>query len=432
MTIETSAHTVMQRCDMLGTYSEEADRLVRPFASPAMHNVNETVTQWMRNAGMSIQQDSVGNLIGRYEAHSPGLHHSPNAVPSSFPKRGSKTLLLGSHLDTVRDAGKYDGPLGVMIALACIERLNARQERLPFAIEVLGFADEEGLRYSSAYLGSKAMTGTFDVATLDLTDADGISMKQAIQSFGGNPDPSRLSTARWQRAELLAYCEVHIEQGPILEARKLPVGVVSAIACQKRITVQFVGEAGHAGTVPMSLRRDALCAAAEFVLAVETLAHSLPGLVATVGQVNVQPGASNVIPGQVTLSLDVRHQDNEVCKQAYLQLEEQAHQISLARNVSANWQLLQEHPAIACSLPITNMLAQAIEDLGYSPLSIVSGAGHDAAILSTLTNIGMLFVRCRGGISHHPAEAVTTEDVAVAIAVVERFLALLAAQEERC
>ena len=419
MTIETSAHTVMQRCDILGTYSEEANRLVRPFASSAMHKVNETVTQWMRNAGMSVQQDAIGNLIGRYEAYSEN-------------KRGPhKILLLGSHLDTVRDAGKYDGPLGVMIALACVERLNARNEQLPFAIEVLSFADEEGLRYHSAYLGSKAMTGTFDLETLHLTDDDGISMEQAIQSFGGKPDPELLHTARWRSDELLGYCEVHIEQGPILEAQNLPVGIVSAIACQKRVTIQFIGEAGHAGTVPMSLRRDALCAAAEFMLAVETLAHTVPGLVTTIGQVNVQPGASNVIPGQVTLSLDVRHQDNQVCLFAYLQLKKQAHQICLKRNVSVDWHLLQEYSAVPCSVPITNMLAQAIEELGYPPLSVVSGAGHDAAILSTLTDIGMLFVRCRGGISHHPAEAVTTEDVAVAIAVAERFIALLAQREGR-
>ena len=419
MTFETSAHTVMQRCDILGSYSEEADQLVRPFASPAMHKVNETVAQWMRSAGMSVQQDSIGNLIGRYEAA---------FINQNAP---TKTLLLGSHLDTVRDAGKYDGPLGVMVALACVEHLHARNERLPFAIEVLGFADEEGLRYHSAYLGSKAMTGTFDLETLHFTDDENISMQQAIQSFGGHPDPVLLRTARWSRDELLGYCEVHIEQGPILETQKLPVGIVSAIASQKRVTVQFVGDAGHAGTVPMSLRHDALCAAAEFILAVEKLAHSIPGLVATVGQVNVQPRASNVIPGKVILSLDVRHQTNEICEKAYLQLKEQAHQICVHRsqNVAVAWHLLQEHSAVPCSLPLTNTLAQAIEGLGYSPFSLVSGAGHDAAILSTLADISMLFVRCRGGISHHPAEAVTTEDVAIAIAVVERFLVLLAQQE---
>ncbi len=429
MTIETSAHTVMQRCDILGTYSEEPKRLTRPFASSAMHKVNQIVGHWMRSAGMSVQQDAVGNVIGHYEARSPGLHHFPKAAPSAFPEGGSKTLLLGSHLDTVRDAGKYDGPLGVMIALACIERLHAREERLPFAIEVLGFADEEGLRYHSAYIGSRAVTGTFDLDALHLIDADGIPMLQALQAFGGDTNPAMLRTARWQRDELLGYCEVHIEQGPVLEARHLPVGIVSAIACQKRITVRFTGEAGHAGTVPMSLRHDALCAAAEFVLAVEALARSLPGLVSTVGEVNVQPGASNVIPGEVTLSLDVRHQDDVVCEEACRQLQERAHQIGLARHITSHWQLLQEHLSVPCSTRMTRLLARSIEELSYPSLSIPSGAGHDAVTLSNLTDVGMLFVRCRGGISHNPAESVTTEDVAVAIAVVERFLTLLAQEE---
>ncbi len=420
MADETS--TVMQRCDILGTYSEEPNRLTRQFASPAMYKVNQLVGQWMRDAGMSVQQDAVGNIIGRYEGNSSSLHNSLNAA--------TKTLLLGSHLDTVRDAGKYDGPLGVMIALACVERLHARQERLPFAIEVLGFADEEGLRYHSAYIGSKAMTGTFNLDALALIDTDGIPMRQAIQEFGGNPDPDILRTARWQCDQLLAYCEVHIEQGPVLEARNLPVGVVSAISGQKRISVRFTGEAGHAGTVPMSLRHDALCVAAEFVLAVEMLARELPELVATVGQVNVQPGASNVIPGDVLLSLDVRHHDDSVCEEACQQLKERAQQIGMSRNVTLQWQLLQEHPSVPCSTRITKLLAQAIEDVHYPVLSIASGAGHDGVTVSNLTDIGMLFVRCRGGISHNPAESVTAEDVAVAIAVVERFLTLLA-QEER-
>jgi len=245
-----------------------------------MRLANEAVAAWMQAAGMIVQRDAIGNLIGRYEARS----------------AGAKTLLLGSHLDSVRDAGKYDGPLGVMIALACVERLHQRQERLPFAIEVLGFADEEGLRYHTAYLGSTVMTGTFDPDALSLTDTNGVSVAEAIRASGGDPDPRILQTPRWQRDDLLGYCEVHIEQGPVLEARNLPVGVVSAIAGQSRFNIYFTGEANHAGTVPMPLRHDALCAAAEFVLAVEAVARSLPGLVATVGQLTVQPGVANVIP----------------------------------------------------------------------------------------------------------------------------------------
>src|SRR2546425_479928 len=282
---ETSARTVMERCNILGGYSEEPDCLIRPFASRAMRQANEAVATWMQAAGMTVHQDAIGNLIGRYEARS----------------EGAKTLLLGSHLDSVRDAGKYDGPLGVMIALACVERLHQRQERLPFAIEVLGFADEEGLRYQTAYLGSRAMTGTFDLEALQLTDAGGIPMADAIRAFGGNPDPQALRTPRWQRDDLLGYCEVHIEQGPVLEARGLPVAVVSAIAGQSRVTVRFTGEAGHAGTVPMSLRHDALCAAAEFVLAVGTLWRSTGGVGGNGGGGGVpaggeQPGPPNGSP----------------------------------------------------------------------------------------------------------------------------------------
>ncbi len=409
MSEETPAHTVMEWCDILGNYSEEPDRLTRPFASEAMRQANEAVAKWMRDAGMTVQRDAIGNLIGRYEAR----------------VAGAKTLLFGSHLDSVRDAGKYDGPLGVMIALAGVERLHQRKARLPFAIEVIGFADEEGLRYHSAYLGSRAITGTFDTEALQLTDANGITMAEAIRAFGGNSDPAALRTRRWHRDDLIGYCEVHIEQGPVLEARNLPIGVVSAIAGQSRITVGFTGEAGHAGTVPMALRHDALCAAADFVSTVESVARNLPGLVATVGQLSVQPGASNVIPGQVTLSLDVRHQDDMVREQACRQLEERAREIGQARGVSYNWQVLQEHHAVPCAPHLTQLLAQAIEKLGYSLLSLPSGAGHDAAVVAELTDIAMLFVRCRGGISHNPAESVTQEDVAIAIQVVERFLQLL-------
>lgn len=407
---EMLARTVMEHCAILGSYSEEVDCLTRPFASNAMQKVNEAVLQWMQAAGMTTQQDAIGNVIGRYEADTPQ----------------AKTLLFGSHLDSVRDAGKYDGPLGVMVAIACVASLHQQHQHLPFAIEVIGFADEEGLRYHSAYLGSRAATGTFDLKDLRLLDTDGISMAEAIQAFRGVLDQQTLCRSHWQRNDLIGYCEIHIEQGPVLEARNLPVGVVSAIAGQSRVAVQFTGEAGHAGTVPMSLRHDALCAAAEFTLAVEEYARARPGLVATVGQINVQPGASNVIPGQVTLSLDVRHQDDSVHKQAYQQLEARANEIAHKRGLVTKWQLQQEHPAVPCAPRIMRQLEQAIEAVGYPLLALPSGAGHDAAVFAELTDIGMLFVRCWRGISHNPAESVTQEDVAVAITVIERFLQNLA------
>lgn len=277
----SDARRVMERCDILGGISEQSDCLTRRFATAAMREANTAVAGWMRDAGMGVRQDSVGNLIGRYEACD----------------GGARTLLLGSHLDTVRDAGRYDGPLGVLVALALVERLRARGQRLLFALDVVAFADEEGLRYHTSYLGSRALAGAFDPADLQREDEDGIAMSAAIRDFGG--DPAAISRDKRDPDTALAYCEVHIEQGPVLEHRGLPVGVVSTIMGQSRFDVEFVGEAGHAGTVPMDLRRDALCAAAEFVLAVEGLARADAGLVATVGQLVVGPGASNVIPGHV-------------------------------------------------------------------------------------------------------------------------------------
>lgn len=412
MEIDTSARTVMERCGILATCSEESGCLTRPSLTNAMRHADELVAQWMQAAGLSVQQDIVGNLFGRYEANRPE----------------AKTLLLGSHLDSVRNAGKYDGPLGVLVALACVERLQQRLERLPFAIEIPAFTGEEGLRFYCAYLGSKVATGTLDLQALYLTDSNAVSVEQAIRTYNSELDSISLPAPRWQSTDLLGYYEVHIEQGPVLETRDLPVGVVSAIAGQSRIVLNFIGEAGHAGTVPMLLRRDALCAASEFILAVEHLARDTPDLVATVGQINAQPGAANVIPGQVRLSLDVRHQDNTTRVRACQLLHVQAEQICARRQVTLNWQLVQEHPGIACNSFLAQQFAQAVEQQGYPVLSLSSGAGHDAVIMSTLTDVAMLFVRCKGGISHNPAESVTIEDVQAAIETLEGALRLLSQQ----
>lgn len=414
MSFAVSARTVMERCDILSHFSEEADCLTRRFATSAMREVNESVTTWMRAAGMTVQIDSIGNIIGRYEAAMPG----------------AKTLLLGSHLDTVRDAGKYDGPLGVMVALACIERLHQRGEHLPFAIEVLGFADEEGLRYHTAYIGSRAVAGIFDVSTLELRDKDGISLADAIRQFGGNPDPDVLRTPRWRRDELLGYCEVHIEQGPVLEERNLPVGWVPAISGQNRYALTFVGKAGHAGTVPMDLRQDALCAASEFILATEAQARTTPGLVATVGKIAVRPDASNVIPGHVVISLDIRHKNGSVLEQACHELRTQGDQIGQRRGVILNWQTIQTDQTIYCAPHLADLLAQAIKQVGYPAFILPSGAGHDGVSLSEITDIAMLFVRCKGGISHHPDESVAVEDVEVALKVMDQFLQSLQSELE--
>jgi allantoate deiminase len=405
------AKLVMERCDILARYSEEPDRITRRFATPPMHQVNEKVAAWMKNAGMKVWRDKIGNLIGRYEADQPE----------------TRTLLLGSHLDTVRDAGRYDGPLGVMIALACVERLHQQRQHLPFAIEVLAFADEEGLRYHTAYLGSKVVAGTLDLNVLQWLDSDAIPLEEAIRAFGG--DPNNLWASKRRPDDLLGYCEVHIEQGPVLEALDLPVGVVTAISGQNRVALSFTGQAGHAGTVPMSMRQDALCAAAEFVLAAETIGRSQPDLVTTIGQLTVQPGASNVIPGLVFLSLDVRHQDNAIRARALHQLRERAHSIATSRQLSVVWDAIQEHPTVSCSPNLTQRLAQAVEAAGYPVHELPSGAGHDGVSISELTKIAMLFVRCKGGISHNPAESVTAADVTAAIQIMEHFLRQLAQEQ---
>lgn len=406
--IQQLAHTVIERCALLATFSEEPDCLTRRSFTLALRQAHIQLADWMQAAGMSTREDSIGNLIGRYPA----------------AQSGARTLLLGSHLDTVRDAGKYDGPLGVLVALACVEQLQQRGQRLPFAIEVIAFADEEGLRFHNSYLGSQAVAGRFDPHWLDVRDADGVSLGEAIRAFGG--DPAALASAARQPTELLGYCEVHIEQGPQLEVLNLPVGVVRAIAGSQRVNIRFTGMAGHAGTVPMELRRDALCAAAEFVLAAETLARSEPDLVATVGQLELQPGASNVIPAEAWLSLDLRHPDDAHCAAAIAQLQARAEQIAAARNVALFWEPVQVSQSTLCDPVLRERLAQAVAEQGYPVHHLFSGAGHDAVALAALVPVAMLFVRCAGGISHHPAEAVASADVAVAIAVLGRFLELMA------
>lgn len=428
-TYEESARVVMERCDLLATFSEEAGRITRRFASAPMHQVHDALKGWLSAAGLAMEIDEMGNLIGRREA-TPQITAPADQNAEGTPAR-PKTLLLGSHLDTVRDAGRYDGILGVMVALVCLERLHERGETLPYAIELLGFADEEGLRYQSIYIGSRAMTGRFERKDLDLLDADGISMLEALRASGRDPGPQAFTTPRWSREELLGYCEVHIEQGPVLEARGLPLAVVSGIVGQQRMVFQLSGVPGHAGTLPMDLRHDALCAAAEFVIAVETVARSVPGLVATVGQLQVQPGASNVVPGHVELSLDIRHEDDEQCKRYADQLRAQAAQICAGRGVKCVCQHVQYTSTVACSPNLRQRWQEALAAEGYPVFPLFSGAGHDGVALSVLTDIAMLFVRCRGGISHNPAEAVQEADVAAAIAVLERFLLLTAKEVQR-
>src|SRR4051794_21157963 len=339
----STAALVLERADSLAACTEEPGRLTRRFATPALAAAGDLVLGWMREAGMTVRRDAIGNVIGRWE-------------PPGDASAG--TLLLGSHLDTVRDAGRYDGMLGVLVAIACVERLRDA----PFAVEVYGFADEEGVRYGTAYLGSSVVAGTLDPGALDRRDGEGVAMRDAIATVGG--DPGALASARRDPAGLLGYVEVHIEQGPVLEAGDLPVGVVTGIAGQTRAEVAFTGIAGHAGTVPMPLRRDALAAAAELVGAVEARALAVDGLVATVGELTVEPGASNVIPGRAVLSVDVRHLDDATRAAAVADLRERAAAIAAARGVEAAWTEVQQTGAVACAPALGAELEAAVADAG--------------------------------------------------------------------
>jgi allantoate deiminase len=404
---------IVERCRELAGVSEDAGRLTRRFATPAMARANAIVGSWMREAGMTVRIDAAGNLVGRR--------------PGTSALAG--TLLVGSHLDTVRDAGAFDGPLGVITAIALVQRLREEGVALPFAIDVLGFADEEGLRFGTAYLGSRAVAGTFEPALLDVVDGDGVSVRTALRAFGGDPPnvPGTSGSASRRGDVLLGYVEVHMEQGPVLEERGAPVGVVTGIAGATRAEVRFTGLAGHAGTVPMALRRDAAPAVAELVLACEAAARETAGLLATVGQLSVLPGAPNVVPGGAIAFLDVRHADDLVRSRAVEALRARAEAIATARGLGMSWDVRLDNPAVAVDAALTDRLAHAAEGLGLPDVRLASGAGHDGVALSALCGIAMLFVRCTGGLSHHPAEAVAPQDAAVALDVLYAFVRGLAA-----
>jgi allantoate deiminase len=399
-----SAARIMARCEELARHSEQPEGLTRVYLSPQQRAVNELVLAWMREAGMSARLDALGNCVGRYEGKRPGL----------------PCLMLGSHLDTVRDAGKYDGMLGVVAAIECVRSLHERGKRLPFAIEVIGFADEEGVRFNATLLGSRAVAGTFQPEALDAVDKDGISMRAALSAFG--LEPGELSKAARRRDEVLAYAELHIEQGPVLEAEDLPVGVVTAINGASRFAVEIDGVAGHAGTVPMDHRRDALAAAAECVLAIERRCASVLELVGTVGTLECLPGAVNVIPGKVRFSIDIRSPRDEDRRAAVSDAQRAMREICERRNVALHIAGTHEGSVAACAPWLMQQIGRAIAAEGLPVRRLPSGAGHDGMAMIDLADIGMLFVRCKGGISHNPAEAITLADVATSARVFLRFI----------
>jgi len=416
MVSPASGTRAVARCDELGIapYSDLPDALYRAFLTPAHAAALNKMAEWMREAGMAVRLDGAANLIGRYEAEVPG----------------APALLVASHIDSVRNAGRYDGPLGIMLGVECAARLQAEGRRLPFALEVIAFGDEEGSRFPESMLCSRAIAGVLKEGATAVKDAAGMSVAEALNTFGEHvqvPMPATgPASAKYQPKDVIGYLEAHIEQGPVLESEGLAVGVVSGIAAQLRYSIYVSGEAGHAGTAAMHLRKDALTGAAEMALAVERIAHEGGAdLVATVGQMDVRPGSVNVVPGNVRFSLDVRSGSETIRNAAAARILEAIAAIASARGLGLTSQQTQDLPASPCDPSLTSLLEVAMEQAGYLKRTLVSGAGHDAMVVSALCPTAMLFIRCEKGISHNPAEAVKTEDAEAALAVMMNFLKLL-------
>ena len=409
----STAERVLTRCQTLARFSEDREGTRRTFLSAPMRDCYREVSEWLAAVGVSARVDAAGNLRGLY----------PGASPEA-PR-----LLIGSHLDTVPNAGAYDGILGVTLAAALLEGLEGR--RLPFAIEVVGFSEEEGVRFGRPFIGSRALVGRLDDDLLDCCDAQGVSVRRAIEDFG-------LQLAEIPRARLgadvLGYLEFHIEQGPVLEDLGLALGAVDTIAGQSRLEFTFAGRANHAGTTPMHLRHDALAGAAEWIVAVENAAEvavgTSKGLVATVGFLDVKPGAVNCIAGQVRASLDVRHASNEIRKSTVMDLVQRAHEIARRRELHFSSKTLLDQGAVAMDTFFVAQIAEAMRNVGCQPHRMISGAGHDAMILAEQVPAAMIFVRTPGGVSHDPSETVQAADIAKAIACGTQLLEQLAVSRE--
>lgn len=397
----------------LAAISAEPDRLTRLYLTPEHRRAADLVAAWMLASGLAVREDALATVRGRLEAGS----------------GTARTLILGSHIDTVIDAGRYDGALGVVAAIVAVDTLRRSGVVLPFAVEVCAFGDEEGVRFPTTLLGSSAVAGILDPADLDRTDADGVSVRDALAAYGG--DTGAIAAARIAPDDAVGYLEVHIEQGPVLEREGVPLGVVTAIAGATRAVVTVSGEAGHAGTVPMGLRSDALAAASELVLAVERIGHAgaASDLVATVGRMVVRPGAVNVVPGAVELSLDVRASSDAPRGDAMAAIRAAAAEIASRRGVGIDIAVTHDRDTAPCTPAIVDGLADAVATLGLTPRRMMSGAGHDGQAMAMLTGIGMIFVRCRGGVSHNPAEYASPEDIGLAVAALVRAVEGLADKE---
>jgi len=402
--IETG-NRIMAWADTLATFTEQPGLLTRTYLTDAHRGAAAQLTEWMQSAGMTVRRDAAGNVIGRYEGLEPG----------------APALLTGSHFDTVRDAGRYDGNLGVILPVACVAEWNRQGKRFPFAIEVVGFAEEEGVRFKATLLGSRAIAGTFDTGVLDNVDEGGQTMREVMLTAGF--DPAGLPAAAHARDKVLAFIEVHIEQGPVLLNEGLPLGVVTAISGATRFLVELEGLAGHAGTVPMDMRRDAAMAGAEIGLYIEKRCGGKPGLVGTVGQFNVPNGATNTVPGKAVFSIDIRASGDADREAAVSDVLAEIERVCARRNIRTNIRKTHEAKSVPCAPWLQQQWADAIARQDVPVRHLPSGAGHDSMAIAALADVAMLFVRCgNGGISHHPTETMTAEDAELAARVFRDFV----------
>lgn len=395
-----------RRCEAmleeLAAISAEPDRLVRLYLSPEYRRAADLIKQWMKEAGLDVFEDELGNVRGR-------IGKPPY-------------LILGSHFDTVIDAGRYDGPLGVVAPILAVDAFARAGIQPPCGIEVVAFGDEEGSRFPSTLSTSAGVAGKFDPKQLELQDKDGITFADAMRTYG--KDPAKVGAAAIPHKDAAAYLEMHIEQGPVLEAEEQALGVVTAISGQTRLQMTLTGEAGHAGTVPMQLRKDALAGAAEIALVAEKIAQqfSKDSMVATVGKMEVSPGAVNIIPGVVRFTLDLRSANDESRNKAIGRFEHEARGIAERRHLGFASDVIHRIATTPCDERMQSRLADAIKAVGGKPLPLTSGAGHDGIMMSHACPVVMLFVRCRGGVSHNPAEYASPADMGLGIAAFIRFI----------
>ncbi len=391
----------MQRLEILSHYSDVETGISREFGRQASARVRTLITSWMNESGLEVKEDNLLNLRGIKNFQQP------------------RYFVMGSHLDTVPNAGRFDGPLGVLMGIDQARRLTQKHSSWIHNLMVVGFSEEEGVRFKKPYLGSLAFCGKLEPGDLELADEHGLKLAQVLEECGKSCDG--IKEQAMKREQLAGYLEVHIEQGPVLDKQGLPLGLVSGIAGQRRYSIKVKGAAGHAGTVPLALRQDALMGAAEMLLDIESTAAEYPQLVATVGRLEALPGSTNVIPGEVHFSLDIRHEDLTILNEVETRLKLSTQKIAAGRRLEIKWKMMTQINPVACDHGLSEVLSKSIEDCGFSLHPVMSGAGHDAVIMSSLTPVCMLFLGSKGGISHHPDEYTSVEDIASAIQVCDKF-----------